>query len=159
MKSLVAIALASKTEFFKSAMLDKGVDNAAVEAILLSFSTCEDLVSQTFDLFKSAKQAEKFLTSNSNYVKPVRIPLGSGEFQYVPVIHTLKKIIADRSFQKLRKIQKVPDSEEEESLNFCLSDMEDGRRLRNSKFFQSNHDALRLIPTFTSFKLQNFSTN
>jgi len=142
-KSLVAIALQSKMEHFKMALNDNGVSNACIDAILQSVATFEDLLGQTFDLFKNVKAAEKCLTSDPNYVKPERVALGSGEFQYVSVIETLKRISADPSFKKLRKHATVTSAGEEESIDFCLSDLDDGRRLRNGSYFIKNPDAFR----------------
>jgi hypothetical protein len=147
-KSLVAIALESKTEYFKIALKDKGVDDAVIDSILLSVRTCEDLLSQTFDFFKNVKATEKYLTSDPNYVKPVRVSLGAGEFQYIPVVETLKKIAADHSFQKLRKYAKTPSQEDGESMDFCLSDLDDGRRLRNSSYFLKNPNAFRFVLSY-----------
>ncbi len=138
------MALVNKTESFRAAMKDNNINADTMNTILHSVANCDDLVSNTFDLFKSAKCTEKYMTKNFSYVSPVRVSLGSGEFQYVPVIETLKNIVGDRSFQKLRKDFTARSSVEADSLDLCLSDLEDGARLRNSDYFRLNPDALRL---------------
>jgi hypothetical protein len=142
-KSLVTIALANKMEQFKGAMKDSGIDESTASNILQSVTACEDLVTSTFDLFKSAKCIEKYMTTSKNYVAPIRLPLGDGNFHYVPVIDILKRVTADPTFKKVRVLPKYRSKEEDESLQFCLSDVDDGQRLRSIQFFQSNPDALR----------------
>jgi len=142
-KALLAMALTNNTANFKSAMNDNDVDSVTVDAVLQSVASCDHLVSGTFELFSTAKRIEKYMTENFNYIEPARVPLGNGEFQYVSIIDTLKKITADRSFQKLRKVYKVSRTDEDKELDFCLSDLEDGVQLRNSPYFRSHPDALR----------------
>jgi hypothetical protein len=124
-------------------MQDAGIENSTADAILCSVGKCEDLVSKTFEVFKNTKSTEKYLTGSSHYVKPERVSLGTGEFQYVPVIETLKKISCDQSFQKLRKAIRPHNPEDDENPDVRLSDLDDGQRLKNSTFFKSNPDALK----------------
>ncbi len=120
---------------------DIGMDT--ISEVLLSVASCDQLVSETFDLFNNTYRIEKYMTQNFNYIKPVRLALGTGDFHYVPVIETLRKITEDRSFQKHRKVYSDPSSNKQEDIDFCLSDFEDGSRLRRSDYFSSNPDALR----------------
>ncbi len=43
---------------------------------------------KTFDLFKAVKHIEKYMPESEHNVATQRMPLGHGEFQYVPVIKT-----------------------------------------------------------------------
>jgi hypothetical protein len=142
---LVSIALATKTDHFKAAMKDGGIPEECVSEILLSVAATDDLVSNVFDKFKSVKTMEKYLTNNESYVAPVTYPLGKGKFQYIPVTRTLQKICSDPAFEKLRSKGKNRSEEEDDSLEFCLSDIHDGRRIRNMDFFKRNPDALRQV--------------
>jgi hypothetical protein len=142
-KSLVSIAMSNKTEHFKRSLSDKGINDSTASDILQSVSACEDIVLKTFDLFKTVKRIEKFMTDSEHYVAPQRMPLGTGEFQYVSVIKTLKKITNDPSFKKLRKRPENRSREKEENLDFCLADIDDGQRVREIGFFRENPDALR----------------
>jgi hypothetical protein len=142
-KSLVSIALSNKMEHFRGSLSDKGISESTARDILQSVSECEDIVLKSFDLFKTVKRIEKYMTDSEHYVAPQRLPLGPGEFQYVSVIKTLKKITNDPSFKKHRKLPENRSAEKEENLDFCLGDIDDGQRVRKIGFFQENPDALR----------------
>jgi hypothetical protein len=142
-KSLIKIALANKMEHFKRVMSDYGIQDSTASDIQSSVAACEDLVLKTFDLFKNVSCIEKYMTNNKNYVAPRRMPLGDGEFQYISIIETLKRITADQSFAKVRNFSKNRSEDEDENLEFCLSDVEDGRRIREIQFFKTNPEALR----------------
>jgi hypothetical protein len=142
-KALVKIAIANKNEHFKTAMKSCGIQDTTANDVQCSVDSCEDLVLQTFDMFKNVACIDKYLTDNKNFVGPKRMPLGEGEFQYVSVIESLKRITADPSFKKVRNLPKKRSDEEDENLEFCLADVDDGRRLREIEFFKSNPDALR----------------
>jgi len=144
-KSLISMGLANKVEHFKRAMQSCGINESTVNEILSSVASCEDLVLSTFDLFKNIKCIEKYMTNNKNYVEPKRMPLGEREFQYISIIETLKRITGDPSFKNVRNLPKTRSKDEDENLDFCLADVDDGRRIREIEFFKTHPDALRLF--------------
>jgi hypothetical protein len=143
LKSLVTIAYANKKEHYISAMSTAGIQELTVKNVVDSVAASEDIVIQTFDLFKNVQCIEKYMTNNENYVAPVTVNLGEGQFQHISVIETLKRIKADPSFKNVRKLPKERSDAEDDNLEFCLKDVDDGRRIREIPFFKSNPDALR----------------
>jgi hypothetical protein len=143
-KTLVSIALASKTDLFKGVMKSKGIDAAMVDSIMQVIAECDDHLLKTFELFRNPKCIETYITEEFPYVKPTTVALGSGSFQYVSITEILKKIKNDKSFQKLRKKVEVQNTDVEETMDFCLRDVDDGLLMRSSKFHLTYRDAFRL---------------
>jgi hypothetical protein len=146
LKALVVMALTNKTEQFTTAMQDSGISGQTSSEVLQSVGRCDQLVTDTFSLFSTAWRIEKYMTENFHYIKPVRVPLGTGEFQHVSIVETLKKINADRSFKKLRKV--FSETADDDDPDLVLADLEDGVRLRTSHYFKANPDALRHLSCF-----------
>jgi len=105
-------------------------------SIFSQVNSSQDHVRETFDLFRTPFRIEKYMEKNFHLVLPQRVPLGSGDFQYVSVVNLLKEVVADKSFQKVRQRRKT--SEED-----VLEDVEDGLFFKNHEFFLKNPNALR----------------
>jgi hypothetical protein len=127
---------------FRNVLEEHNVPDLLKESIFSSLLKKEDLVSKTFELFRTAKLTESFLRDNFHYVPPTTIKLGSGSFQYISVKETLKKVRADKTFQQLKKRNPsdnlCPDGE-----GFLLEDIDDGLLFKENKFFRKNPDAMR----------------
>jgi hypothetical protein len=137
---LVDCALISKMDQVRQLLNEHGVPEEKKGVILSCLKSRDDPISKTFELFKTAKLTESYLRDNFNYVPPTTVKLGSGTFQYVSVIETLKKIRGDKTFQKM---QKQRYSHHGDGDGFLLEDIEDGLHFKDNKFFVKNPNAMR----------------
>jgi hypothetical protein len=135
-ETLTQIAIAEKAKQFRKAMESNGVSSECQDAICSQVNNFEDHVGATFELFRTPFLIKRYLEENFHLVLPRKVKLGRGEFQYVPVIKVLKKIVADQSFQKLRN-SRVERRD-------LLADIQDGRHFQSLTFFKENPEALRL---------------
>lgn len=134
-ESLTKIAVAEKTKQFRIALHSNNVSPECQASILSDVSSSDDHVSATFQLFRTPFLIEKYMVKNFHLVLPTRHELGSGDFQYVSVVKLLKKIVTDKSFQKIRTVKRTSED--------ILEDVEDGFHFKNHEFFKTNPDALR----------------
>lgn len=138
---LMELSSRSNIEHFKMAMREKEIPEVTASAILDSAAIGDHHMRDTFELFANPKRIEKYFEKHFDYVKPQTVTLGKGNFQYVPVRKLLKKIVADKTFQKHRKVLGPCCPEVDEP--GVLQDLEDGLLFQTSQIFAANRDALR----------------
>jgi hypothetical protein len=138
-KALVEIALHQQMEQFVSILYEHNIPG--VSSILACLDSSNNVVIQTFNLFKSPKLIESYLRDNFHYIPPTTVPLGKGSFQFIPPSKILKKVLADKTFQKMRQGSNNISAEQPDG--FLLEDICDGLAFKENKFFISNPTALR----------------
>lgn len=137
------MAFSSRTnaEHFKAAMREKEIPDATLTSVLASAAVGENLMKKTFDFFSNSKRIEKYFEANFDYVKPRTVSLGKGTFQYVPIRKVLKKIVADKTFQRHRTVPRTVSCDDDD--DDLLEDLADGEVFKTNKFFIANRDALK----------------
>jgi hypothetical protein len=141
-RHLVSTAVNTKLTQFRQILSEQNVPEDMRNSILSSLQECPDHVSDTFEQFKTAWRAEKFLRDNFQYISPTTVKLGCGTFQYVSVIETVNRVRGDKTFQSMRKQRHSAHRTEDED-GFLLEDVEDGLLFKENKFFLKNPNALR----------------
>jgi hypothetical protein len=137
---IVDSALVSKVDQFRKALNAHSVSEEIKDSIFSTMNSSDDPISTTFQLFKTSKLTESYLRDNFSYVPPTTIKLGSGTFQYVSVVETLKKIREDKTFRTMRKKR---NSHHGDGDGFLLQDIEDGLHFKDNKFFLKYPNAMR----------------
>lgn len=141
---LVDLALNSQISQLQEVLDSQNLQEDVRQSILFDVRNRQGFVSETFDRFRTSKLIEGYLRDNFDYLPPRTLSLGSGSFQYIPIIDTLKKIQADRTFQKMKNLH-AQRSPVIDSDGFLLEDIQDGLVFKENKFFLENPDALKLI--------------
>jgi hypothetical protein len=135
----VKIAVNERNKQFSKALKANNVSNECHDGIFTTIDSYGDNISSTFDLFRTPFRIKRYMEDNFSLVLPSKIRLGKGEFQYVPLVKLLKKIVADKTFQKHRRYRtrNLRDN--------ILEDIEDGQHFKNNGFFLKNPDAMKLV--------------
>jgi hypothetical protein len=136
LQALTKMAVGEKMAQVKAALAACNISDSCQDRILSTIAASEDTVSDTFELFKTPWRIKRYMEENFNLVLPEEISLGEGSFQYIPIVKLLKKVTADKTFQKLRRTS----TERSEDL---LEDVEDGRLFKRQTFFVDNPEALK----------------
>lgn len=134
---LTRMVVTEKRESFLEGLRANGIREETTAAIMATVDSKDDTISETFEKFVSGRSIEKYLKDNFHYIEPKSVPLPKGgDFQYVSILETLKKITRYRTFQAVLK-QKVVVNDG------SIRDLEDGTNFKLSEYFRKNPNALK----------------